>query len=90
MEYPEFKFQLGETVAHKAMINQKENGKPLRHTPQRFFITERILQECVGGVQKHYRVRAISFSEFPHQVQFSTKVMELHEEELVELPKDST
>jgi hypothetical protein len=71
-----YKFEVGDTVTHAAAASwraedqaKKEDGdqeKGLRlwgdsYSPeQRWFIVERHLQECPGGVQKHYTCRGVS------------------------------
>lgn len=62
-----FKFKIGQTVQHAAAVEweideqKKDNFDwPSRNTEQRWFIIERIAQECPGGVQRHYVCRGVS------------------------------
>ncbi len=55
-----FKYKIGDIVATRAGVHQMEWAKPMndRHIPQALQILERLLQECHGGLQLHYVVRA--------------------------------
>lgn len=70
-----YKFEVGDTVTHVAAVNwevqeqAKEKDKDEKglagwgrgyFSEQRWFIIERHLQECPGGVQKHYTCRGVS------------------------------
>lgn len=56
-----FKFEIGEIVTTKAAVASYTNlpddeGK--RYSPQDLFIIERTLQQCPGGIQRHYHCRS--------------------------------
>ncbi len=60
-----FKFSLGATVRHVTAgepMSEKESqktwGNPDRE--QRWFVLERLLQECPGGIQRHYVCRGVT------------------------------
>lgn len=50
----DFQFALGETVYHRSMLTARF---PAKSVP--LFIVERIIQQCPGGVQRHYRCRIL-------------------------------
>ena len=56
-----FKFQIGDYVSFKAMIEiaNIQGEHRYRHRPQLLVIRERHLQECPGGNQVSYLVRVI-------------------------------
>lgn len=49
----EFKFEIGDVVTTKAMLFLCDK------TCQAFAISERYVQQCEGGIQLHYRLRAV-------------------------------
>lgn len=64
-----FAYQIGDIVTHKGMVldrlipkhglwNNLSDSRTIE--PQRFVILERLLQECHGGIQKHYLCRVVS------------------------------
>lgn len=59
----EFKFPVGSSVYLKQELNQyieglsKDNSKWGVIKPIKFFIIERTLVQCYGGIQNHYHVR---------------------------------
>lgn len=64
-----FKYEIGQTVFHTAAATWeaeevKDDEKRLWargfYSEQRWFIIERMAQECPGGVQKHYVCRGVS------------------------------
>ncbi len=54
-----FLFPLGATVTHAGFL---ENA-PRRHWPA-LFITERSIQQCPGGIQRHYVCRLLGDGTF--------------------------
>lgn len=67
----EFKFKIGQTVFHTAAATweaeeiaegDRKNWPRGFFSEQRWFIIERMTQECPGGVQKHYVCRGVSRS----------------------------
>jgi len=50
-----FKFGIGDIVYHKLPSKADLIIKEAEKTP--FFVLERILQECPGGIQIHYKCR---------------------------------
>lgn len=58
-----FKFKIGDIVRHKVSL-EKEDGPYIASNSVRFLITERVLQQCCGGLQPQYRCRGA----LPHGV----------------------
>jgi hypothetical protein len=56
-----FKFKIGQTVEHIGShpIRNKDKKIIMFSRKQKLFIVGRLLDECPGGVQRHYDVRAI-------------------------------
>ena len=76
----EFKFAIGDIVTHKAMVPPHIDAM---FEYQRLCIMGRVADECPGGVQLHYRVRAVTLG---FQPSFTLNLLTLHEEELVPVP----
>ena len=57
-----FKFELGDTVKHKTQEIDYKDGLRWGSTgiECRYFIIERLLQQCPGGTQRHYLCRAVT------------------------------
>ena len=61
-----FKFAVGATLEHIAaahrmveLTGQTDRYEPKPHLPVQFYVLERVLQQCPGGVQRHYMVRMV-------------------------------
>lgn len=50
----DFEFQIGDTLTHRALLEP-----PVPAAVPRFFVLERIQQECPGGIQRHYTCRLV-------------------------------
>ena len=57
-----FKFKLGDTVTHAVLANVKSDAGNRLPPTARWFVVSRLLEECPGGAQKHYRCRGVSRS----------------------------
>jgi len=53
-----FKFEIGDTCVHTAVGT--------RHAKALLFIVERTLQQCPGGIQRHYGCRTVSVREITY------------------------
>lgn len=88
----QFKFNIGDVVTHKSMVppySPTPEGKFGDIKPQMFTVMGRIADECPGGVQKHYRVRATAMGRWSESA-LTINLIQLHEEELVPLPMGPT
>jgi hypothetical protein len=61
-----FKFKVGDIVRHIGMgkepdpsVRGAELWRYSRQDEVRYFILERFVQQCYGGIQKHYKVRMV-------------------------------
>jgi hypothetical protein len=59
-----FKFKVGDVVRHIAQGPElkgkgHETWRYTRSDDVRYFILERFVQQCYGGIQKHYKVRLV-------------------------------
>lgn len=55
-----FKFEIGDTVKHVAQGSCDEKTTiRFSSSEVRYFICERMMQECPGGIQKHYTTRPV-------------------------------
>ena len=70
--FAEFLFQIGDEVTLRSMCSPflaeqsralLTNEAPKLPVPQKMMVVGRIAEECVGGVQRHYKVRIYSVSE---------------------------
>lgn len=100
-----FLFKLGDMVQFKGSkkhaeylnrIERSEKGKPPRarafeRIAQAFSVTERQLQECPGGIQRHYNLRAHMTPEMLRKdVDTYTKVIQANEFELESFDAEAT
>ena len=76
-----FKFEIGDVVKHVAQSTKNES---LLRSECRYFIVERELQECSGGIQRHYCARAILIGGVGAQ---ETQIRRYNEIELVKSEK---
>jgi hypothetical protein len=51
-----FRFEIGDVITMKAMLPSPSRWE----SPQRLVVVERLTQECHGGIQRHYGVRAVN------------------------------
>lgn len=81
----DFKFKIGDVVTHKTMAPpyMKDGDKLGDPKPQMFTIVGRLMDECPGGVQKHYRVRITDQGRWSGGGGITGNFFQLHEEELV-------
>lgn len=58
-----FKFKIGQFVQHVGKLTHAKKGRDfgwaIGAAPVRFLVVERVLQECPGGIQRHYTCRAV-------------------------------
>lgn len=58
------KFKVGDTVKHKLMLDVSVQEKPYVSISDsriaKFYIIERLIQECYGGIQIQYKTRPIT------------------------------
>ena len=73
-----FLYPVGSILTHRALLQE-----PAASSPVRLFVVERLFQNCPGGVQRHYRCRAVSAVLSPDRQ--LGNVVQLHEEELAPL-----
>lgn len=79
-----FRFQIGDIVTVKTLAGWGErNWAP----PTQLLILGRVWEECPGGVQKHYKIRAINKGQFVEN-SFVMQLISMLEEELVEYPPE--
>lgn len=50
-----FKYEIGDVLVHRGQL-----AEPVSDQPTRLLVLERLHQECPGGVQIHYRCRAMT------------------------------
>lgn len=55
MTFDEMKFQIGDVLTHAGSIVR---GRALPESA-RFVVIGRMLEECPGGIQQHYRCRVV-------------------------------
>jgi hypothetical protein len=60
-----FKFKIGEIVEHVGTHNIREKTAVIFSRKSRLMIIGRVLDECPGGVQRHYDCRAIINGDSP-------------------------
>jgi hypothetical protein len=87
-KHPElgFKFKIGEVVTHTAFdLGEAARKKGLKI--QRMLICTRLIDECAGGVQRHYLVRSIVEEYGRHGV--AIDLLKLGELELVAVPTET-
>ncbi len=78
-QMPDFKYQIGDMVIHKS-----HEGDAF---PIRWVVTERIAQECPGGVQLKYRCNGSVHSGSAHQISASLVEAVMLEVELLPAPQ---
>ncbi len=87
-----FRWKIGDIAAHRGELEPytmcDDGSLPSwakamggRNEPTRVVILGRVADECPGGLQKHYRVRPVSW-----QNGFTRDLFQVHEEELVAYP----
>lgn len=56
-----FDFKIGDSVTHVGFAPHYETSQFPGYVgyPQRYFVVQRVLEQCPGGVQKHYHCRAV-------------------------------
>lgn len=77
-----FKFKIGEYVRHVGsdLINDTKEIYISRN--EKFFVVGRVLEECPGGIQRHYDVRPLVLGS-P-----ATKLVRFNEIELMQIQKE--
>lgn len=79
-----FKFKIGDVVMTTTFSQMKQTSKHIK--PQLLQVVERNIQECYGGVQIHYDVRAHVIGEFGSSAAFHQNLFRLTEPELMLIP----
>lgn len=55
-----FKFEIGQTVKHVAQDLSPKYRVQWQREESQWFIVSRLLEQCPGGVQRHYVCRGVS------------------------------
>lgn len=86
MENFGFKFEIGDEVEIKGQVSLEKficdpNKFNLSAKAQRLVICERVLQQCYGGIQRFYRLRAHTIANYT-SIASETRLFEISEPEL--------